>query len=283
MRHLALLALLCAPSLSSIGCQSGGGGGGGNPEIKTEDQKTIYALGLSIGRNVSFFHLTPQELDIVKKGMSDMITGQKPLVEMETYGPKLMQFAQARSKVAAEKEKENSKAYLDKAAQEPGAVRLPSGIVYRTLKPGSGESPGPSDRVKVHYHGTLTDGTVFDSSVNRGEPAEFPLNGVVPCWTEGLQKMKVGEKARLVCPSSVAYGDQGRPPKIPGGATLVFDIELLEVKKGAATAPGASSPMMPHGTMMPGGHPPTGMPMGGHPPMPGAHPPTGTAPPPAGH
>jgi len=84
--------------------------------------------------------------------------------------------------------------------------------------------------VRVHYHGTLTDGTVFDSSVQRGQPAEFPLNQVIPCWTEGVQRMKVGEKARLVCPSEVAYGDRGAPPNIPGGATLIFDVELLSIR-----------------------------------------------------
>ena len=91
-----------------------------------------------------------------------------------------------------------------------------------------------TDVVSVHYHGTLPDGKVFDSSVQRGQPAEFPLNQVIPCWTEGVQKMKVGGKARLVCPSTIAYGDQGRPPVIPGGATLVFEVELLEVAKHPA-------------------------------------------------
>ncbi|HEX8908988.1 MAG TPA: FKBP-type peptidyl-prolyl cis-trans isomerase, partial [Anaeromyxobacteraceae bacterium] len=91
--------------------------------------------------------------------------------------------------------------------------------------------PKETDTVKVHYTGTLIDGKVFDSSVKRGQPAEFPLNQVIKCWTEGVAKMKVGGKAKLVCPSSIAYGDEGRPPTIPGGATLVFEVELLDVKK----------------------------------------------------
>jgi FKBP-type peptidyl-prolyl cis-trans isomerase FkpA len=121
------------------------------------------------------------------------------------------------------------KAYLEKAAAEPGAVKTESGLVYRELKPGAGASPGPADVVKVHYRGTLVDGKEFDSSYQRNEPIEFPLNRVIQCWTEGVQKMKVGGKSQLVCPSSIAYGDRGAPPDIPGGATLIFEVELLAI------------------------------------------------------
>jgi FKBP-type peptidyl-prolyl cis-trans isomerase FkpA len=123
----------------------------------------------------------------------------------------------------------DSKTYLDKAAAEPGAIRTASGLVYKELKPGTGASPSAADVVKVHYRGTLLDGTEFDSSYKRNEPAQFPLNQVIPCWTEGVQKMKIGGKSKLVCPSSIAYGDRGRPPVIPGGATLIFEIELLGI------------------------------------------------------
>jgi FKBP-type peptidyl-prolyl cis-trans isomerase FkpA len=121
--------------------------------------------------------------------------------------------------------------YLDTAAREPGAQRMPSGLILRTLRPGDGPSPGPRDRVKVHYHGTLTDGVVVDSSLERGMPAELSMDRVIPCWTEGMQRMKAGEKARFVCPAEIAYGEAGKPPTVPGNATLVFDIELLEVLK----------------------------------------------------
>lgn len=123
----------------------------------------------------------------------------------------------------------DSKAALDKAAAEPGAIRTPSGLVYRELTAGTGESPKATDRVTVHYRGTLVNGTEFDSSYKRNEPAQFALNQVIPCWTEGVQRMKVGGKSRLVCPANLAYGDHGAPPTIPGGATLIFEVELLTI------------------------------------------------------
>lgn len=118
-------------------------------------------------------------------------------------------------------------------AEAPAAVdeTTPSGLVYRSLKEGTGPSPAASDTVKVHYRGTLTDGKEFDSSYGRGQPAEFPLNGVIRCWTEGVQKMKVGGKARLTCPPGIAYGNRAVGGVIPANSTLVFEIELLDVRK----------------------------------------------------
>ncbi len=120
--------------------------------------------------------------------------------------------------------------YLQRAAQAPGAVQTSSGLVFRTLTPGTGAQPKASDVVRVHYHGTLPGGKIFDSSVDRGEPAEFRLSQVIPCWTEGVQRMHVGEKAELVCPSAIAYGDRGAGGVIPPGATLVFEVELLAIR-----------------------------------------------------
>lgn len=115
------------------------------------------------------------------------------------------------------------------AAKEPGAVVTPSGLVYRSLKDGSGASPAANDRVKVHYRGTLPEGKEFDSSYKRGEPIEFPLSGVIKCWTEGVQRMKVGGKAKLTCPASIAYGERGAGGVIPPNATLLFEVELLGI------------------------------------------------------
>ena len=122
-------------------------------------------------------------------------------------------------------------AFAAKAAKEKGAVVSPSGLVYHSLKDGSGASPAATDVVKVHYRGTLENGTEFDSSYKRNEPAQFPLNAVIPCWTEGVQRMKVGGKARLTCPAAIAYGARGAGGVIPPNATLQFEIELLDISK----------------------------------------------------
>jgi FKBP-type peptidyl-prolyl cis-trans isomerase FkpA/FKBP-type peptidyl-prolyl cis-trans isomerase FklB len=197
----------------------------------TEDQKTFYALGVAISQNLSVFQLSESELEMLKAGLTDGVL-KKPLkADVETYGPKIQQMGQTRAAAYAEKEKAASATFLAKAAAEPGAKKTASGAIVKTIKEGSGPTPAATDKVKVHYQGTLTDGTVFDSSIKRGEPATFPLNGVIKCWTEGLQQVKVGGKARLVCPANIAYGDRGSPPTIKPGATLVFDVELLEILK----------------------------------------------------
>jgi FKBP-type peptidyl-prolyl cis-trans isomerase FkpA len=203
-------------------------------ELKTDDDKVLYALGVSIGGNIAPYGLTAEEIEFVKKGFADAATGAKPEVDMQAFGPKIRDMMTAHMAKKSEAEKGRSKEFLDKAAKEAGAQVAPSGLVYFETQKGTGAKPAVTDTVKVHYKGMFTDGKEFDSSYSRNQPAEFALNGVIPCWTEGLQKMAAGGKAKLVCPSAIAYGDQGRPPTIPGGATLVFEVELLEVKAAAA-------------------------------------------------
>lgn len=199
----------------------------GPPPLTTDDQKTIYALGLSIAKSLSPFDLSPAEIDLIKRALSDA-AANKPAVQLEEWGPKIDPLVKARGARVAERQKVESAAYCAKAATEPGAVKTDSGMIIKELRPGTGASPKATDTVKVNYRGKLVDGTEFDSSYKRNEPTSFPLNGVIPCWTEGVQRMKVGGKSQLVCPANLAYGDQGRPG-IPGGATLIFEIELLEV------------------------------------------------------
>ena len=206
-------------------------------DLKTDDQKSLYAIGFVVGsRNLGPLNLKPEEMKIVEQGIADGAIGKKAALDVDAQMEAVNKFAQARSNAAADKEKVAGRAYLDKAAKEPGVTKLPSGLIYKTLTPGKGASPAAADKVKVNYEGKLTNGTVFDSSYKRGQPAEFGLNQVVKCWTEGVGKMKVGEKARLTCPSDIAYGDHGHPPTIPGGATLVFEVELLGITPAAAPA-----------------------------------------------
>lgn len=222
MRRLLLSAislLLCLASTSLAGV----------PEPTTDDQKTLYALGLAISQSLGAFSLSEAELEFVKSGMADGVLKRTPKVDLQAFGPKIQQLQQARAAVIAETEKKAGAAYLAKAAAEKGATKTESGAVIMPIKPGTGATPKATDTVKVHYHGTLIDGTVFDSSVKRGEPATFPLGQVIKCWTEGVQQIKVGGKSKLVCPANLAYGDRGSPPMIKPGATLVFEVELLDI------------------------------------------------------
>jgi FKBP-type peptidyl-prolyl cis-trans isomerase FkpA len=213
-----------------VGAMGGCGRFGGAP--KTEDDKTLYALGMIIGRNLSDFNLTPRELDVVKAGMTDMVQKKKLAVDLETYGPKVDAFHQKRRQDRGAAEKQKGQAAVEGAAREPGAVRTASGAIVRTVKPGTGEVPQPTDKVKVNYTGKLLDGTVFDTSKKPGgQPATFPLNGVIKCWTEGVGRMKVGETAILTCPADIAYGEAGQGGRIPPGATLVFEVDLLGIEK----------------------------------------------------
>ncbi|MES1208036.1 MAG: FKBP-type peptidyl-prolyl cis-trans isomerase [Pseudomonadota bacterium] len=237
--------MLTAAFLAPLACNRLGGGGGSAAEPKTDDEKAFYALGLDVGKNIEVFGLQPNEAELVKAGLSDAIAKRKPKVDLEAVRPKIFELARKRQELKAGDEKKKGKEMVDKAAKEAGAKQLPSGLVIKSTRPGTGASPSESDTVKVHYEGRLTDGTVFDSSYKRNQPAEFPLKGVVRCWTEGLQQMKIGEKAQLTCPADIAYGDQGRPPTIPGGATLVFDVELLEIVKPPAPTATPTPPAPP--------------------------------------
>jgi FKBP-type peptidyl-prolyl cis-trans isomerase FkpA len=206
-------------------------------ELKTDEQRILYALGLAVSQSLSVFALSPAELETVKAGLTDGILNRERKVDLQVYGPRIQELQTARASAAAAVEKKTAQAFLDKAAAEKGASKTASGLIISPMTPGTGRSPKATDRVKVHYHGTLTDGSVFDSSVQRGQPVTFPLDGVIPCWTEGLQMMKVGGKSRLVCPSALAYGDRGAPPRIKPGATLVLEVELHEIVQYPHDAP----------------------------------------------
>jgi FKBP-type peptidyl-prolyl cis-trans isomerase FkpA/FKBP-type peptidyl-prolyl cis-trans isomerase FklB len=219
-----------------------------DPAAMTEEQKVVYALGVNIGQSLQSYALSPAELELLRTGMADGLGAAPAKVDPLAYRVKIQQLAQSRAAKVAEAEKAVAAGFLEKLAHEPKAEKTASGLVYIPLVAGTGASPKATDTVRVHYHGTLRDGSVFDSSVERKQPATFPLNRVVPCWTEGLQKMKVGGKAKLTCPSAIAYGDRGRPPKIKPGAALQFEVELLEI-----VPQGARPPMQPMVLPTPGG------------------------------
>jgi FKBP-type peptidyl-prolyl cis-trans isomerase FkpA len=208
---------------------------GEDAPARAADDDTFYALGYAVSQNLEQFELTQQELEQVKRGLEDGVMGNEARVEIEEYLPRLQDLARERSQQAAAREQKEGAAFLTEAAAAPGAQRTESGLIFEQIQEGTGASPVATDIVSVHYHGTLRDGTVFDSSRERGEPATIPLEQVIPCWTEGVQKMKVGGKAKLICPPDLAYGERPAGP-IPPGSTLIFEVELLDIVEGG---PGA--------------------------------------------
>ena len=229
MRHplfsLALLALVaCSPTEPPAPAASAQSG-----DLSTDQDKTLYAIGLVLGERVAQFKLSSDELDVVSQGLKDVALGNDPKVELEVYGPRIQALMEERMQAVAVAEKQASDAWVAEQAAQPGAQRSATGVVVIPMTEGTGANPTADSTVRVHYHGTLRDGSVFDSSVQRGEPISFSLNGVIPCWTEGVQKIKVGGKSKLVCPADTAYGDQGQG-SIPGGAALAFEVELLAIE-----------------------------------------------------
>ena len=199
---------------------------------QTDEQKAFYALGVGVSKQpVQLQPLSKDEVDMIAAGLTDTLTGKPAKADPEQFGPKIKEIAQARMKIAGEAEKKKGQEFLEKAAKEKGAKKTESGLVYQEMTPGKGDAPKTTDTVKVNYRGTLTDGTEFDSSYKRNQPATFPLSGVIKCWTEGLQLMKPGGKSKLICPSDIAYGDRGSPPTIKPGSTLVFEVELLSIEE----------------------------------------------------
>ncbi|MBA2486335.1 MAG: FKBP-type peptidyl-prolyl cis-trans isomerase [Nitrospira sp.] len=224
MRHMTGAASAAVLLMSSLTWAA-------TPEPASDEQKTFYALGVALSQSLEPFTLNETELEFVRSGLTDGVLKRPQKVDLQVFGPKIQQIQQVRASALADVEKKAGSGFLAKAAAEPGAKKTESGAIVTIIKEGKGATPKATDTVKVHYHGTLTDGTVFDSSVKRGEPATFPLNQVIKCWTEAVQTIKVGGKSRLVCPSGIAYGDRGSPPVIKPGATLVFEVELLDIVK----------------------------------------------------
>lgn len=211
-------------------------------DFNTDDQKIAYAIGTQVGGSLKNNVQGVINLDekIVFEAISDVLAGKDSQLKpeeintvMQAFAKKAGEHAQKKAAEAAAKNEAEAKALLEANKAKDGVKVTDSGLQYREIKAGSGKSPKATDLVKVHYKGTLADGTTFDSSYDRGEPAEFPLNAVIKGWTEGLQLMKEGGKAELVIPAELAYGPQG-PGQIGPNRALVFEVELLEVKSPEA-------------------------------------------------
>jgi FKBP-type peptidyl-prolyl cis-trans isomerase FkpA len=215
-----------AKSVKKVGAVASG------DAFKSDDERAAYAYGYKIGQNVSQIGMSDAEVKVFNKGIYDAASNKPAKLDMAVYLPKVSDFAQKRAMVRVNAEKKKGQAFADKFAKDDSVKAIPNGGFIKIVTAGTGAQPGADDTVKVHYRGALIDGTEFDSSYKRGQPTSFPLKGVIPCWTNGVAMMTVGSKAKLVCPSDVAYGDQGQPRAgIAGGSTLVFDVELLEIAK----------------------------------------------------
>ena len=207
--------------------------------LKDEKSKISYAIGMSLGSQWKRNALEPDQvsLDDLRRGIQDAMAGAKTLLTEQEAQETLREFSQKQQakmmekrRLEAEANKKIGDAFLNENKLKPGVITLPSGLQYKVLKTGTGKSPKATDIVKVHYHGTLIDGTVFDSSVQRGEPVSFPVEGVIPGWVEALQLMKEGDKWQLVIPAKLAYGEQGAGGPIGPNSTLIFEVELLAIE-----------------------------------------------------
>ncbi|MEM8996394.1 MAG: FKBP-type peptidyl-prolyl cis-trans isomerase [Acidobacteriota bacterium] len=203
---------------------------------EADNSDTFKALGMMVSQQLAPLGITDEELELIFEGIRAGLAGDTTINPRDIM-PKIQALAAERTQIAAEAERAAAAEFLTaktEAAKAKGGVVTESGLIYTELAAGTGASPTATDRVKVHYHGTLRDGTVFDSSKERGEPVTFGLNQVIKCWTEGVAKMKVGGKAELVCPAGIAYGDRGQG-LIKPGAALVFEVELLEIATESAS------------------------------------------------
>ncbi len=200
------------------------------PLLRNGLDSLSYAIGMNIGTNMKMQGIENMNYITLNKGIADALKGNKPIMDENTCNMTIQQKLQEFMAKKSNAVKEEGKKFLETNKKQPGIVVLPSGIQYKILTQGSGVKPTLEDTIKVHYKGTTLDGNIFDDSYSRGEPIEFPLNGLIEGWKQALVLMPVGSRWQLFIPSEYAYGDRGAGANIPGGATLIFELELLAVK-----------------------------------------------------
>ena len=198
--------------------------------LDTEHDRILFALGLRCANELRDFALDDSEIDLVERGIRAALLGGEIPINANAYPRKIKALRGQRHPAAVARERELARGYVERASREAGAVRSDSGVLLFTLLQGTGPSPTDGDTIRVHFHGKLRDGTVFDSSVDRGEARQMKLGRMFPCWREGVKTMKGGGRSRLVCPPDTAWGDAGTP-RVPGGAALDIEIQLIAITK----------------------------------------------------
>lgn len=238
MKNLALVGVLSAMMVFAGACSR-------KAKLDTDTRKASYAIGQQIGTNLKQQNID-FDADALVAALKDASAGKNEMTkeDMQAAMMKLQESAMKKQNEQADNNKKAGAEFLEKNKTQPGVKTTASGLQYIVEKEGDGKTPTANDTVKCHYRGTLTNGEQFDSSYDRGQPAEFPVSGVIPGWTEALQLMKVGGKMKLFVPSDLAYGPSGRPG-IPPNSVLIFEVELLDVVKGTAKTPAASPQKSP--------------------------------------
>ncbi len=226
----SLLFVLVTTIILSCSAQSGSETASKSIDLTNEADRASYSLGVLLASNLKKDGVTEVNADALAKAINDVLKGEELEIEMAAAQQEWQTYITAQLSKKSDGAIQRGLDYLAENKKKEGVVELPSGLQYEILVEGDGPKPGPTDKVRTHYHGTLIDGTVFDSSVDRGEPISFPVNGVIKGWTEALQLMPVGSKWKLTIPSELAYGSRGAGGAIGPNETLVFEVELLGIE-----------------------------------------------------
>lgn len=230
MRKCHAWVVIAAAMLSSCAKSAGDGPLQASGSMN-EEQQTLYALGAALANNLRELELSAEDQRLIRQGFQDAVAGAPARVDVASFMPRIQGLRERRLAATIAARRKDGASFIERAAAQPGAVKTASGLVFRELTAGKGRQPAEHDTVTVHYEGTLPDGTVVDSSLQRGKPTQFRVNGVIACWKQALLMMRAGGKSHVVCAPDLAYGDGGSPPAVPPGATLQFEIELLAVAK----------------------------------------------------